>query len=308
MKFIFIISQPRSGSTLLQNLLSNNHCVDTCPESWFFLLMLSYYLEIEAEYDHTLAKDSFAEFVNNGIGLEDFRNHLSVFSKQVFRGNSKAKFFVEKTPRNYYIVDELRKVFPNDFFVFHWRNPVKVLSSIISTWKLKSPYDLYPFRNDIFDAPKLINEYKNNIERGKTVRHVCYEDIISDPSRTVSELYEWLGIAYSESVLDFRKNEKTIGKRGDKKILKHLQIGETPDFYNEIVSHKHWRIFFEGYSEYLESVLRFPNQTPRTKSSLFNDFLKFCDLRIPDKSVINPNVLKSKVSYHLNKIKYDYFT
>ena len=41
-KLIFIISQPRSGSTLLQSLLSNNDFVATTSEPWILIPFLSF--------------------------------------------------------------------------------------------------------------------------------------------------------------------------------------------------------------------------------------------------------------------------
>ena len=54
---IFIVSQPRSGSTLLQNLLSNNTQVNTASEPWILLRLAPFFKPslINATFDYKLA-------------------------------------------------------------------------------------------------------------------------------------------------------------------------------------------------------------------------------------------------------------
>jgi len=44
------------------------------------------------------------------------------------------RFFLDKTPRYYFIIPELKNVFPEAKFIILLRNPLAVLSSILNTW------------------------------------------------------------------------------------------------------------------------------------------------------------------------------
>ena len=61
---IFIISLPRSGSTYLQSLLSNNKFINTCSEPW---ILLNYANQIKPSlltctFDNHLAVDALKNY------------------------------------------------------------------------------------------------------------------------------------------------------------------------------------------------------------------------------------------------------
>ena len=60
---IFLISQPRSGSTMLQKILGANKDVHTVSEPWIALHLLYMLRErgVTAEYGHALARAAVAE-------------------------------------------------------------------------------------------------------------------------------------------------------------------------------------------------------------------------------------------------------
>lgn len=78
MKIIFIASQPRSGSTLLQSVLSNKSHVATTSEPWFLLPLLSMFDpdRVSAYYNHKLAVRAISDFTSK-IGRSE------VFDKAV---------------------------------------------------------------------------------------------------------------------------------------------------------------------------------------------------------------------------------
>src|SRR5690349_16987156 len=127
---IFIISQPRSGSTLLQRVLAGHPDVHTSAETW--LMLHPVYAKkrggLEAEYNEQWAADAVAEFLayyTEGPGVYDdaIREWARVLYGHALERSGK-RFFVDKTPRYYYIVDDLVRLFPQAKFVFLLRNPM----------------------------------------------------------------------------------------------------------------------------------------------------------------------------------------
>ena len=62
---VFIISQPRSGSTFLQSLLSNNPEVNTVSESWLMLALAPLFKPStirSSTYDHSMAMDAYNDY------------------------------------------------------------------------------------------------------------------------------------------------------------------------------------------------------------------------------------------------------
>ncbi len=63
---IFIVSQPRSGSTLLQGIISNNDYVNTTSEPWLLLPFLNLFDSslVEAKYNQKLAVTGVFNFTH----------------------------------------------------------------------------------------------------------------------------------------------------------------------------------------------------------------------------------------------------
>ena len=73
-KLIFIVSLPRSGSTYLQRLLSNNDQVNTVSEPWI-QLALSPVIKpklVEAKYDYSSAYGAFNDYLSKTSQKESF--------------------------------------------------------------------------------------------------------------------------------------------------------------------------------------------------------------------------------------------
>ena len=131
---IFLISQPRSGSTLLQRLLAGHPDIQTSAETWLMLHPV-YGLRaqgIETEYRADWAATGVSEFLDNyADGRETYLSGIRSFAQTIY-GNvlnsSGKKYFLDKTPRYTMIVPELVELFPAARFVLLFRNPLAVLS------------------------------------------------------------------------------------------------------------------------------------------------------------------------------------
>ena len=106
-KLIFIISQPRAGSTFLQNLLSNNNEVNTCSEPW---ILLNFATQIKPElvsgtFDNRLAVSAFTEYLSKYPELT-YNKLQKDFLLNLYEPMSKGfNYVIDKTPRYWEILD-----------------------------------------------------------------------------------------------------------------------------------------------------------------------------------------------------------
>jgi Sulfotransferase family len=210
-RLIFVISQPRSGSTLLQKVLGSHSAIHTLSEPWLALQPLFGLREtgIAADYSARLAL----------IGVQDFLAHLPEGEEAYWQAvrlmlghlyrraleESGKRFFLDKTPRYHMILPELRHVFPHAHFVFLVRNPIAVLASVIDTW---APDDcihcIRPFRKDLTVAPGRILEAIRRPGGNSTVIH--YEDLAAKPAPAVARLCERLRIPFEPAMLEYGRS------------------------------------------------------------------------------------------------------
>lgn len=254
-RLIFIISSPRSGSTLLQALLSNNNKVATVSEPWLLLPFLSHddSSMYKARYNSMFAATGIKEFKLK-VGEVEFNQSLSQFLVDQYARllTKQQEYVIDKTPRYYEILESITAYFPNSKIILLRRNPFAVLGSIIETWHKDSTDKLLQFHRDILFAPKHLAQFVVKNKTNPNIREVHYEALVQNPSKVVQELFDWIGLDV-EINLDYSTNKKIEGKMGDPKGVYQYSKPSTDSLnrWSTIASSKKWRSFFRGYAHYL---------------------------------------------------------
>ena len=216
---VFIISQPKAGSTLLQRILAGQPDIQTSAETWLMLHPL-YALRqhgIQADYNARWAAKGVEEFLEHyANGGETYRNGIRAFAKTIY-GEALAKsgkrLFLDKTPRYTMIADELIGLFPRAKFVFLIRNPLAVLRSELHTYVKGDWQVLASFRPDLVDAPASVIAARDALGRDGYTIH--YESLVSEPATAIESLCEYLGVDYLETMLDYSDTPAPKGTMND---------------------------------------------------------------------------------------------
>jgi hypothetical protein len=260
-KLVFIISQPRAGSTLLQKLLSNNKMTETVSEPWLLLPLLHIYEPslVKAKYNNALAMEGFSDYISKKELDTFLKTGLRRLILELYQPVSSENYFIDKTPRNYELLGKLMEFFPEARFIVLKRDPFAALASMITTWtdqQLK--YDqLQPFTRDFLKAPFLIQEFCEKYAHKANVRIVNYEALVKNTREEVKAVYEWLNLPFNEEVLRIGENEKVKGMFGDdaqkKDPLKEVTVKKEP--WEELLKSKEMAFFFLLYEKQLGADL-----------------------------------------------------
>ena len=218
---IFLISLPRSGSTLLQRILGGHASIHTTAEPWVMLHPLHAFKtnKIKSVFDENLAAAATQDFLSTipenmelyfqavrAYGLTLYNRALEISGKELF---------LDKTPRYYSIIPELSQTFPNSRFIILLRNPLAVMSSVLQTWFRNDPQILSTTANqrDLIDGPRLLLDGITMLENKAHVVH--YEQLVSEPEMVIRSLCDYLEISYSDEMLDYGNREAPRGRFGD---------------------------------------------------------------------------------------------
>jgi hypothetical protein len=215
---IFLISQPRSGSTLLQQMLAGHPRIETRPEPWLMLHLL--YANrpdgLAAEYDAGTAclalKSFLASLPANGDHfVHSIRLSAGNLYAQALKG-SDGDIFLDKTPRYYHIVDELREVFPRARMIFLFRSPVAVFSSVLHTHAAGDWTNLRRMdrMHDLVTAPRKMIRAIDRLGDWRTAV-IRYEDLVEDPDNTLMSLCGRLELDYVPNLKDYMASEAPLG-------------------------------------------------------------------------------------------------
>lgn len=214
---VFLLSPPRSGSTLVQRVLAAHEGVATASEPWLLLPLLSPLRDRLPQGD-TLAADVHAAVTDFTAvlpgGDDDYRGAMRAAALELYRGAAPpgTRLFVDKTPPYSMIVDEIARTFPEAPMVFLWRNPLSVLASVVETfaggrWR---PAD-YPL--SLFWGPAaLVEGYRTHRSRAHGVR---YEDLLAGDEAAWISLCEYVGVEFDPAALDGFARVRLTGRMGD---------------------------------------------------------------------------------------------
>jgi hypothetical protein len=223
---IFLISQPRSGSTLLQRMLGAHPDVHTVSEPWLMLPPLSVLRagSQSAEYDANLARQAltgFLEELPGGIGeyYEGVRQMYSYLYRSALDGSGK-RWFLDKTPRYYHIIPEIHRTFPAASFIILLRNPLAVLCSVLAASVQGYWLNLHQSKSDLLEAPDLLLSGIQIL--GERVAVVHYEKLVGDPANVMTRICSRLGLVFSPNVLHYGREGPLTWPFGDQKTVHQL--------------------------------------------------------------------------------------
>ncbi len=254
--YIFLISLPRSGSTMLQKALNNHPQIKTTSEPWMLLPLLygdpisNFSINKKCVFNGKSAshaiKHSLLELYDSEILLKS--SLIRVYKDLYNTDQNITKYFLDKTPRYYLIIDEIKKYFPHSKIVILLRNPLDILNSILSTWVKNNHHFLAFYKIDLFQGLDCLIE-QINVE-SKSVYFIRYEQLINNPENEIKALTDFLHIEFNKNMLDL--SNKTIWKLGDQK---NINIKNSIDNLNKhswlnYLSTKNWKIM-KNYLEYI---------------------------------------------------------
>jgi hypothetical protein len=141
---------------------------------------------------------------------------------------------VDKTPRYYHILDELKDLFPAARFILLIRNPLAVLASMLSAresrpgrgWtELGRPDRVH----DLLTAPRQIDSFITKV--GDEAIVVRYEDLVTRAEGTIRSLCTKLNVSFFPQMLQYGApdHRSVIGDRGrirahDKPVTDYVDV------------------------------------------------------------------------------------
>ena len=195
-QLIFIVGMPRSGSTLLENILSLNSNVVDMGEVDFL-------------------EESIKE-------IKDIKDVFNSYKNRINNKFKAASYFTDKNLFNFIYCPVIYRYFPNAKIIHCMRNP---LDNILSMYRTN-------FRNQSFtysltDIAKLyvyhfnvMHEYKRFY--GEIIFEYNYEKLVKNPNEEIPKIINWLGWEWDESYLAPHKNKRNVFTASSSQVRKKI--------------------------------------------------------------------------------------
>ncbi len=217
---IFIISQPRSGSTLLQRVLAGHPDIQTSAETWLMLQPI-YGLrpeKVNAEYGSKWAASAIDEYLRNYTdpNVHTYDDAIRAWAQVMYNASLEyngKQIFLDKTPRYFFIIPDLYRLFPKAKFIFLMRNPLAVLASELTTYVKDDWTVIGDFKPDLVDAPQLILDGIKTV--GDDAIVVNYENFVTSPEEQLRTICGALDLDFHKSMLSYADTPAPVGKMND---------------------------------------------------------------------------------------------
>jgi tetratricopeptide (TPR) repeat protein len=198
-KKIFILGLPRSGTTLIEKIISSHSKVSTVSEIEYLYKKINQNIFKNQKFD----ENNTSMFIEQNIH-EHYNDFLKFY-------NVKNTYIIDKTLTNFWYIGFIKIFFPNSKIIHSYRDPkdnclsiYKNLFSNNEAWSYSEEQigeyfliydDLMKFWNELF---------KNEIYNSK------YEDIINDHEKKTKQLISFCGLEWEDNCLNHHKNNNPI--------------------------------------------------------------------------------------------------
>lgn len=223
---LFLVGCPRSGTTLLQSLLSAHPQVFSVPESHLYSQLSSHNRVLRrlgiARRD---APETFSKVLVS-LGLPPAKPRgvsVNFYLRQLAEALDKATLaedktiWLEKTPRHLYYLSDISRTLPGAKFIHVLRNGSDVIASLYEVTRQ------YP---ELWGGERSIDACINRWIRDVALSYryqgkhnhvtVRYEELIAEPEACLRKLLAFLSIPFAESMLtDYRRASGQVVASGE---------------------------------------------------------------------------------------------
>lgn len=238
-KLIFIVGLPRSGTSLVEQIMSSHSKIYGCGE-------LDYMTRI-------ITENFFTKNILDNLKLKDLsidrRNQIAEeFINYVEKFDPSSTIYTDKAPLNFIWIGIIKILLPNSKIIHCKRNPK---DNILSLYKNDFD-DRLNFSYDFKDLLQFYKEYLDLMNTWKTKLHgeifdVTYENIISNPEEEIKNLLNFCELDFEENCLSFYKNKRPI------KTVSSAQARQ-PLYNKSVNSYKNYEVYMKEIFQKIEEL------------------------------------------------------
>jgi hypothetical protein len=227
---VFIVGLPRSGSTLLEQILSSHSAVEGTMELPDVIAITRELGERKSRSQESKYPEVLATF-----GAGDLRALGERYLAQTrVQRKTAAPYFIDKMPNNFAHVGLIHLMLPNAKIIDARRHPLACCFSAFKQHFARGQhftFDLVELGRYYRDYVELMAHFDEALP-GR-IHRVLYERMIDDTEPEVRRLLDYCGLPFEEGCLRFYENERAVRTASSEQVRQPI--------YREGVDH--WRHF-----------------------------------------------------------------
>ena len=199
---IFVLGMPRSGSTLVDQIISSHSKVDGTQE-------LPNIIKIAAELN-TNNQKNYPEVLKE-LDESKLSNLGKDYISETAWARDSAPFFIDKMPNNFIHIGLIKTILPNAKIIDTRRDPMDTCFSCFKQFFARGQlftYSLEDLGNYYTDYIRAMNHWHNVY--GKDIYTVHYDNVINETEETIRELIDYCELPFEKECLEFYNSSRPV--------------------------------------------------------------------------------------------------
>jgi len=203
-KIIFVVGMTRSGTSLVEQVISSHNKVFGAGELNFLT---------DAIFDQFFSKNSYnSEFKINEINKNNLEYIKKYYEDNINKFNFSEEYMSDKAPLNFRFIGFIKKIFPNSYIIHCDRDPLDVC------WSNYKQFFTSPktgFTSNLTELGKFYNIYKEYMNYwdklyGKKIYNLKYEDFVNNFEEESKKLLSYCDLDWDPKCIEFYKNNRAV--------------------------------------------------------------------------------------------------
>ena len=239
-KPIFIIGLPRSGSTLIESILSSGQKkIPIGGETGIINKTL-----LEENKNFFLKKEFLDDNKKLNINLDSFRQKV-LNQYELLNLLEKEKNFVltDKSLENFFYIELIFKLFPEAKIINCERNILQIIVSIYQNFltNIKWSHSIDNILEYIDNYLKIIDKYKKKY--ADKIYTVKLKNFTKDPENSSKKIFEFCNLGWDSKCLEFYKRNDLISKTASNQQIRNKIFIDNEKKYSS------YKDFFHSYAD-----------------------------------------------------------
>ena len=242
---IFVVGMPRTGTTLVDRIISSHSDVTSAGELSDFGLILK---QLSGTQSNWILDP---ETLHNAIDI----NHSELgelYLRKVYDTQGEIGRFIDKMPLNFFYVPIILRSLPNARIVCLRRHPADI---VLSNYRqlFSTNYSYYTYSYDLSWAAEFVVEFcrlMNHLEKTMPAERfiiVDYEAIVDDIESQTRRLLDFCGLSFQKDCLAFHQNSAPVATASSAQVRR-------PIYRSSISRWKTYRTHMKSALRILESA------------------------------------------------------
>ena len=206
---IFVLGMPRSGSTLVEQILSSHNNVHGAGEIQYFRKIITPVIE---KYIENETQSNGGKKKNISISDEDYLSIRQEYLNLLSRFNVSENFIVDKSLLNYRFIGIILNTFPEAKIIHLKRDARAICWSI---YKNNFPQSGMGFGNNMEDLASYYSSYNEMMtfwheKFPNKIYDLNYENLTTNQEQETRKLLKYCELEWDDNCLKFHKNKRAV--------------------------------------------------------------------------------------------------